>query len=152
MITFREVKTLAQLETHMELFHEGFVAMEKKHKVFETDWDGFVKTLVGVINTVPRNGIVVALYDGEPVGYGVAFDDTPPYAIRQVLLLWALYVRSGFSKIVAPELVEHACALARAQGYDEIKAFNSRFGGASFRFFEHILGMRRNKIQFTKTL
>lgn len=152
MITYETVDTLERLEHFMGLFYEGFEAMERKFKVFEMGWEGFVKTLVGVINTSPRNGIVVVSVDGEAVGYGVGFDDTPAYSDTQILLLWALYVRSSHSKHIAPLLFEHACELARAQGYDEVKAFNSRFSGASFRFFEELLGMRRQRIQFNKKL
>ena len=85
MITFVRVTTLQQLQFYMELFREGFDAMEKHGKVFEAEWDGFVKTLIGVLNTYPENGIVVVEEDGVAQGYGLAFDDTPPYAKKKVL-------------------------------------------------------------------
>lgn len=148
MINFRLVRTLEELTVLMPLFLEGFYAMNKKQKVFEVDKEGFIKTLVGVLNTTPKNGIVVAFDGVEPVGYGVGFDDTPTYGVKRELLLWALYVKSGHSKVVAPLLFQHGIELAKLQGYEKLKAFNSRFSGASFRFFEQLLGMRRSKIQF----
>lgn len=152
MIEFLRITKLEELHACMGLIHEGFVAMEKHGKAFETEWEGFVKTLVGVLNTYPENGICVVCEDDVPVGYGVGFDDTPLYSTKRVMLLWALYVKPKFSKRLAPLLFEHACKVARELGYDEVKAFNGRFSGASFRFFENVLGMHRNKIQFTKTL
>jgi hypothetical protein len=152
MITFQDITTLSELEEYMPLFYEGYVAMSTKHKAFELDWDGFVKTMVGVINTVPKNGITVVLMDGVAVGYGVGFDDTPAYSLKQIMLLWALYVKPGYSKIVAPELCKYAFEYAKQQGYDEVKAFNNRFSGASFRFFEQLLGMHRSNVVFSKKL
>lgn len=152
MTTFARVSSLLQLQSYMGLFREGFDAMEKHGKVFETEWGGFVQTLVGVLNTYPENGIVVVEEDGQAVGYGVGFDDTPPYASKKVLLLWALYVKPSHSKVLAPQLFEHACELGRDLGYDMVTAFNGRFSGASFRFFEQTLGMRRKTVKFTKDL
>jgi hypothetical protein len=152
MIIVKDVTTLEELEEFMPLFWEGYVAMSTKHKAFELDWEGFVKTMVGVINTVPRNGIAVVFMDDEAVGYGVGFDDTPAYSLRQIMLLWALYVKPGYSKIAAPVLCQYAFEYAKQQGYDEVKAFNNRFSGASFRFFEQILGMHRSNVMFSKKL
>jgi hypothetical protein len=152
MISIRLVSTLEELTVLMPFFLEGFYAMEHRQKVFEVDKDGFIKTLVGVLNTTPKNGILVAFDGIDPVGYGVAFDDTPAYGLKKELLLWALYVKPQHSKFVAPMLFQAAEEGARERGYDKMKAFNSRFSGASYRFFEQLLGMRRNKIQFTKDL
>lgn len=152
MIEFKLLTELSELEELIEFFAEGFAAMEKRRKVFEMGWEGFVRTLVGVLNSTPHNGIVVVYENGVPKGYGVAYDNTPEFADRKILLLWALYVRPEVSKVLAPLLFSHACELAKQQGYDEVIAFNSRFSGASFRFFEKELGMHRNRIQFSKSL
>lgn len=122
--------------------------MNKKTKVFDVDQEGFVKTLVGVLNTTPQNGILVAFDEDEPVGYTVAFDDSPTYGKVKEVLVWALYVKPRWSKVVAPMIMNRGVELARAQGYQRMKAFNSRFSGASFKFFEQLLGMRRSRIQF----
>lgn len=152
MITLKLVKTLEELVELTPLFLEGYYAMNKKKKVFEMGPEGFIKTLIGILNTTPQNGIVVA-YDGElAIGYGAAFDDTPMWADKKELLLWALYVNPAYKGYVVSALFEESARLAREQGYGVMKAFNARFTGGMYRLFEHKLGMRRHRIQFNYNL
>lgn len=152
MITIVPVQTLEQLTVLVPLFLEGYHAMNKRKKVFEVDQDGFIKTLIGILNTTPKNGLFVALDGDVPVGYGAAFDDTPAFATRKELLLWALYVRPQYPGLVVVQLFEAAKQAAKEQGYEVMKAFNSRFTGGMYRLFEDKLGMRRNRIQFNYDL
>ena len=152
MITFKEVTTLEELTLLVPLFVEGYRAMSKKGKVFGCDQDGFLKTLIGILNMVPRDGITVVLVDGEPVGYGAAYDDTPPFADHKVLLLWALYVKPKYSGDVVLQLFNEAKRFAKVRGYAEMTAFNSRFNGGAIRLFENKLGMTRKRIQFNINL
>jgi hypothetical protein len=152
MIIIKEVTDIEQLTILMPLFIEGYHAMNKKKKVFEVDETGFVRTLVGVLNTQPSSGILVAFDDFTPVGYGVAFDETPAFATKRELLLWALYVKPAYPGTLVIQLFDAAKLLAAQQGYEVLKAFNSRFTGGMFRLFEGKLGMRRNRIQFNYNL
>ena len=152
MIKIVPVTTLEQLVEVTPLLIEGYHAMNKKRKVFEVDVDGFVKTLIGILNTTPKNGIFVALDGEEAVGYGAAFDDTPAFAPRKELLLWALYVKPKYPGLVVVQLFEAAKQKAKEEGYEVMKAFNSRFTGGMYRLFEDKLGMRRNRIQFNYNL
>ena len=152
MITIKPVENLEQMVQCTPLFLEGYRAMNKKRKVFEVDEDGFIKTLLNILNTQPDNGILVAFDDGEPVGYGAAFEETPAFAKRRELLLWALYVKPQYPGTVVTMLFEEAKQVAREQGYQVLKAFNSRFTGGMYRLFEDKLGMRRNRIQFNYNL
>jgi hypothetical protein len=152
MITIEPVLSLEQLVEATPLLIEGYHAMNKKRKVFEVDVDGFVKTLVGILNTTPKNGILLVKDENEVIGYGAAFDDTPAFATRKELLLWALYVRSNYPGTVVVQLFEAAKQNAKNQGYEVMKAFNSRFTGGMYRLFEDKLGMRRNRIQFNYDL
>lgn len=152
MIEIRLIKTLEEFQVLMPLFIEGYHEMNRKQLVFDVDLDGYVDTLIGVLNTVPKNVIGVAFDDGMPVGFGVGFDDTPSFCKSRHLLLWALYVRRSHSKAVGPMLVRAAENWGKAMGYSVMHAFNARFSGASFNFFEKILGFRRSKIKFTKQL
>ena len=84
------VTTMAQLQTYMPFFREGYDKMCNKCNA-KFSLDAFVKTLVGVLNTTPKNGIIVAETDsGELLGYGVAFEDTPAFENKRRLLLYAL--------------------------------------------------------------
>ena len=152
MITIEKVTTLEQLTILAPLFIEGYQAMNKRKKVFEVDQEGFLKTLIGILNTSPKNGIYVALDDDVPVGYGAAFDDTPAFAVKKELLLWALYVRPQYPGTVVAMLFDAAKTGAKEQGYEIMKAFNARFTGGMYRLFEDKLGMRRNRIQFNYNL
>ena len=152
MITIAPVENLEQLTVLVPLFLEGYHAMNRKKKVFEVDEEGFVKTLIGILNTKPENGIFVAFDDGEPVGYGAAFNDTPDFARHRELVLWALYVKPTYPGVVVKELFDAAVTEARHQGYTVMKAFNSRFTGGMYRLFEDKLGMRRNRVQFNYEL
>ena len=152
MITFKEVTTLEELTVLVPLFVEGYRAMSKKGKVFGCDQEGFLKTLIGVLNMVPRDGITVVYCDGVPIGYGVAYDDTPPFAEKKELLLWALYVQPKYSGDVVLELFNEAKKFATARGYEIMKAFNARFNGGAIRLFENKLGMTRKRIQFNINL
>lgn len=146
---YERIFTLEQLVPLMPLFLEGFEAMNKRRKVFEVDADGFVKTLIGILNIPERNGIVVAFDDdGTAVGYGAAFDETPAYAAKRELLLWALYVRPQYPGVVVKGLFDKAKELAAQNGYQVMKAFNARFSGGMYRLFEDRLGMRRHRVQF----
>lgn len=152
MITVEPVTTLEELVACTPLLIEGYHAMNKKKKVFEVDQDGFIKTILGILNTQPENGIFVARDNGEPVGYGAAFNETPAFALKKELLLWALYVRPQYPGTVVVMLFEAAKQKAREQGYQVMKAFNSRLSGGMYRLFEDKLGMRRNRIQFNYDL
>jgi GNAT superfamily N-acetyltransferase len=152
MISVNTLETLEELQECMPLFMEGFRAMNKRNKAFECDETGFVKTLVGILGSTPRNGIIVVYDDDEPIGYGAAFDDTPQYCEERCLLLWALYVRPEYSKRCSKVLFSAAEAHAKAQGYKRLKAYNGRLNGSSLNFFERVLGMRRLRMEFTKQL
>jgi hypothetical protein len=152
MITIHPITTLDELITLMPFFMEGYHAMNRKQKVFDIDKEAFTKVLIGVLNTVPENGILVAFDGINPVGYGVAYNDTPTYSEEKHLLLYALYARPEFSRSVAPMIVSAAEVMAKQQGYTKMQAFNSRFSGASLRLFEKVFGMRRSRIQFTKEI
>lgn len=152
MIGIKEVKSLDELQRHMPLFLQGFREMNKRKKAFDCDEQGFIKTLVGVLGSGPENGIMLAVAGDEAVGYGVAFEDTPPYCDEKHLLLWALYCKPDYSKLGSKILFQAAETWAASYGFDVLRAYNGRLNGSSFRFFEHILGMRRNKIEFIKKL
>jgi hypothetical protein len=136
----------------MPLFLEGFREMNKRHKAFDCDEQGFIKTLVGVLGTGPKNVIGLVLSDGIAVGYGVGFDDTPTYCDKRHFLFWALYVKPEWSKLASKVLFEAGERYAKKQGYHVLRANNGRFNGSSFKFFEKVLGMRRNRIEFTKQI
>ena len=152
MITLKTVETLIELQRFMPLFLEGFREMNKREKAFDCDETGFVKTLIGVLGTPEKNAIVVALSDDQAVGYGVAFEDTPTYCEVRHWLLWGLYVKPDFSRLVTPLLLAEAERQAKLLGYSVLKAYNGRLNGSSINFFERILGMRRHRIEFTKQL
>jgi hypothetical protein len=152
MITVKRVETLAELQWLMPLFMEGFRAMNKRKKAFDCDEQGFIKTLVGVLGTGPDNGILVSYSDELPVGYGVAFEDTPTYCEEKHLLLWALYIKVEYSKLVTPALFGETERLAKELGYKHLRAYNGRLNGSSINFFERVLGMRRHRIEFTKPI
>lgn len=146
------VTTLEELTVLVPFFIEGYHAMNRKGKVFEMDVEGFVKTLIGVLNTPERN-VIGVVKDGEAlVGYGVAFDDTPPFAEMKELLMWATYVRPQYGGHVIVMIVEGAKDFARRHGYGMVKAYNSRFTGGMYRLFEHKLGMKRRRVQFNTIL
>ncbi len=148
IVITKRVETLDEMMELMPLFMEGYDAMNKKRKVFEVDEEGFKKTLLGVLNTQPENGILVLWVDGVPVGYGVGFNDTPAFAKHRELLLWALYVRPTYRGDMVEKLFADAKLEAKAQGYKVLKAFNSRFTGGMYRLFETKLGMKRHRVQF----
>lgn len=152
MITLKTVETLEELTLLTPLFIEGYNAMNKKRKVFEMGPEGFITTLIGILNTTPKNGIVVAFDEDQPIGYGAAFEDTPPNAEKRELLLWALYVRPQYKGDVVKQLFDEAKRLAAVQGYKVLKAFNARFTGGMYRLFEGKLGMRRHRVQFNLNL
>jgi hypothetical protein len=152
MITIKEVTDIEQLTLLMPLFIEGYHAMNKKKKVFEVDQDGFVKTLIGILNTFPTNNICVVFDDGVPIGYAAAFENTPTFAMKREMLLWALYVKPQYKGNVVVLLFEEAKRIGVEQGFDILTSFNSRFTGGMFRLFEGKLGMRRNRIQFNYNL
>lgn len=152
MITTKRVVLIDEFIELMPLFVEGYYAMNRKKKVFEVDLEGYKKTLLGVLNSQPQNGILVVYQDDQAVGFGVGFDETPSYAQHREMLLWALYVQPQFRGEVVVRLFEDACTEARQLGYSVLKAFNSRFTGGMYRFFEQKLGMRRNRILFNYNL
>lgn len=153
MISYRLVETLEELQRLMPLFLEGFRAMNKRQKAFECDETGFIKTLVRVLGMREEDGgILVAEVDGSVVGYGVAFDGTPIYCEERILLLWGLYVKPEWSKLVTKPMFEHMEGLAEERGFVTLRAFNGRLNGSSINFFERVLGMRRHKIEFTKQI
>lgn len=149
---YERVTDLESLATIAPLLHEGFLAMNKKRKVFEVDWAGFMQTLVGVVNTTPKNGILVVFDGATPIGYGVGFDDTPAFALQKELLLWALYVKPEYRGDVVVELFSKAKQWAKEQGYQVMKAYNARFTGGMYRLFEGKLGMHRHRVQFNISL
>lgn len=152
MIRTKLVESLDELMSLMPLFLDGYAAMNKKKKVFEVDIEGYTKTLVGVLNTAPKNSILVLYVDNEAVGFGVGFDETPAFAKQQEMLLWALYVKPEFRGDLVVRLFEDGVQVAKANGYSVLKAYNSRFTGGMYRFFEQKLGMRRNRVQFNYNL
>ncbi len=152
MIDVRPVESLQELQFLMPLFMEGYVGMNKKYAAFECGETGFVKTLVGILGTSPENGILVAWDGVDAVGYGAAMNDTPPYCDGKQLLLWALYVKPAYSKLATKPLFEAAEAMAKEQGYVRLRAYNGRFNGSSFNFFERVLGMRRLRVEFVKNI
>lgn len=152
MITLEVVKDLGQLQRNMPLFLKGYREMMKRHKAFDCDEQGFIKTLVGVLGSGPKNVISLAIADKVPVGYGVAFEDTPPYCDQRHLLLWALYVEPAYSKLAGVALFDGAENFAKSSGYDVLRAYNGRLNGSSIKFFERLLGMRRNRLEFIKQL
>lgn len=151
--TLRRLQTLDELQQFMPFFLDGFETLRGRHKLnMEVDREGFVKTLIGVINSYPRNGIIVAVdSDDNPIAFGVAFDDTPRFSAVRVLLLWAIYSRAK-SRRVAVELFNEAEDWAREQGYERLVAYSTRFSGAAFRFFEKDFGMRRSRVYYSKDL
>ena len=152
MIDIQLIETLDELQLVMPLFLEGYREMNKRYLAFDCDEQGFVKTLIGILGTTPKNGILVA-WDGiEPVGYGAAMEDTPPYCEARQLLLWAIYVKPQYSKLVTKPLFAAAEEMARQQGYASLRAYNGRFNGSSFNFFERVLGMRRLRVEFKKLI
>jgi hypothetical protein len=152
MIEIRDITTLTELQVLMPFFIEGYLEMNKRKQVFDIDQAGFVDTLIGVLNTVPRNVIGVA-FDGDvPVGYGIAYEDTPSFCKERHLLMWALYAKRSHSKHVGPMIYKACENWAKASGYHYVHAFSSRFNGAAYHFFEQGLGMRRARIQFTKEI
>lgn len=152
MIELRLITNLEQLTVMVPLFLEGFHAMNKRKKVFEVDQDGFVKTLIGILNTSPTNNICVAFDDGVPIGYAAAFENTPTFAMKREMLLWALYVKPQYKGNVVVQLFEEAKRIGVEQGFDILTSFNSRFTGGMYRLFEGKLGMKRNRIQFNYNL
>lgn len=157
MIEIRLITTLDQFASVVPLFKEGYHEMNRKEQVFSVSEDGFLNTLLGILNTtqpnkVPSNGIAVAFDGDEPVGFGAGMEDTPPYCEERHFLLWALYAKRGKSSTVASMLFRTAEAFAKVHGYRRLIAYNARFSGASYRFFEGKCGMRRAKIQFTKEI
>ena len=152
MTKIRIIETVEELTAVMPFLIQGFHQMNKKQAVFYVDQIGFVDTLIGVLNTYPTNIIAVAFDEGLPVGYGVAFEDTPAFAKEKHLLLWALYAVVSHSKHVAPMLYTYAENWAKVNGYRYMHGFNARFTGSSFKFFEQTLGMRRAQVKFTKKL
>jgi hypothetical protein len=68
------------------------------------------------------------------------------------LLLWALYAKPEYSKLVTKELFTAAEAMAKRLGYDVLRAFNGRLNGSSINFFERVLQMKRHRIEFTKQI
>lgn len=152
MITYRFIYDLEDLVNLTPLFIEGYAAMNRKKKVFEVDQEGFIKTLIGVLNTTHENAILVAFDEETPIGYAVGFNDTPAFATSKELLMWALYVKPQYRGDVVVGLFQTGVEFARKKGYSAMKAFNARFTGSVFRLFENKLGMRRHRIQFIYTL
>ena len=56
------VTKIAQMQNYMTFFREGNDKMCNKCNA-KFSLDAFVKTLVGVLNTTPKNGIIVAETD-----------------------------------------------------------------------------------------
>ena len=153
MIIVRPIKTFPELQRLMPLFLEGFREMNKRHKAFDCDEEGFVKTLAWVLGGDTDKNVIGIAWDGNtPVGYGVGFDDTPIYSKRKHFLLWALYVKPAWSKLAGKELFDGAETFAASNGYDVLRANNGRLNGSAIKFFEKVLEMRRNRLEFTKQL
>lgn len=152
MKTIKYITNLDDFVSNVELFKEGYRKMNKKGKVFEMNEEGYLKILLGIMNTSPKNGLAVVEVDGAAVGFGACYEDTPDFALERELLLWALYVKPQFSGEVLVYLFDEAVALAKRQGFRVIKSFNSRFSGAMYRLFEDKLGMKRHRVQFNKNI
>lgn len=150
MIELGIVESYEEFQQLMPLFLKGYREMNKRNKAFDCDEEGFIKVLAWVLGTGPRNGILVAYVEGEAVGYGVGYDSSPLYAMEKQYLLWALYCKPEWSKLVVKVLLNGAEAHAKAEGYKVLKAYNGRLNGSSFNFFEKVLGFRRNKMEFIK--
>lgn len=151
-ITTQSITEFEDLVKIMPLVLEGYHAMSKRKKVFDVDEEGFVSVMIGIINTAPRNGLVVVKIDDVPVGYGAAYDVTQQFAKKKTLLLYALYVRPNFGKGAVKALFDEAEKMAKEQGYSYLIAQSARFNGAAYRLFEQRFGMRRDQILFRKEL
>lgn len=146
------VTEYGELEVLMPLFMQGFREMKKRQRFDRITEDGFVKTLLGVLGSQERNGIMVAFDERGPKGFGVALDDSGEFDDFKSLLLWSIYVIPGSGKGVAKGLYEAAERWAKERDYRFLDACNSRFTGSSFKFFEELFGMRRAQVIFTKEI
>lgn len=146
------VKTYEDLQKYMPFFMEGYEQMVRKSNA-KFSRDGFVKTLVGVLNSYPQNGILVAESDaGELLGYGVGFGDSPMYEEKKGFLLYALYSRS-YPGMKVPETLLEACEQhAKEQGFDYLHAHSGRMSGSQISFHTNRLKMQKTAIYFIKEI
>ena len=151
-VEIRLVKDFLELAEVMPLVLEGYEQMNKRHKVFNVNPEQYAKELIRIVSAPEGNGVVVVWVNDEPVGYGVAKDNTDFFSSKRELLLYALYVKPVFSKLYSKPLFQYAEELAVVNGYDIMIAYNSRFSGACYRLFERVFGMRRQMIRFSKQL
>jgi len=137
----------------MPFLLEGYEAIQSKYKNLEVDRAGFVKTVFGVLNSYPKNGILYASDErnGNLLGYTIGFDNTPHFSEQKIMLVWALYCK-GFNPKVSLALLRDGTEWAKEQGYTKFVAYSSRFSGAGFNFFENKMGLRRAKILYTKDI
>ena len=152
MTTIRPITSLPELTVLMPLFIEGYHAMCKRKNAFDVDLNGFVNTLVKVFNDYPDSQIIVLFDDDMPVGYSVGMDDTTSFGLQREMLVWALYVKPQYKGSAVVELFNYGMVEAKRLGYGTLKAFNSRFTGGMFRFYENKLGMKRHRTQFNITI
>lgn len=151
-VVIRSITTYEELLVLMPLFMKGYEAMVKRSRFERTSKDAFVKTLLGVLGSQDRNGIMVAFDGLSPVGYGVAIDSTDEFDEHKSLLLWSLYILPRSGKGVTKSLFGAAQDWAKEKGYKYLDACNSRFTGSAYKFFEEGFGMRRAYVTFTKEI
>jgi len=151
-VEIKRVSSLEELIQVMPLAVEGFDAMNKRYKAFNLSREEYTKELIWVVGHGPKNGMLVVWVDGEPVGYGVARDNTDRFSGVKQLLLFALYVKPKHSRRCTKPLFEAAEELAKENGYEELVAYNGRFSGAGFRLFEKVFGMKRQMTRFNKAI
>lgn len=150
-----EIHEILDLTTFMELvplFREGFQEMNRNKKVFSVDEEGFLNTLIGILNTCEKNGILVAYDDGKPIGFGAGYECTPAFCKERHLLLWALYAQRSSSGSASKMLFQAAEFWAKARGYHKLIAYNHRFSGAALKLFRDRFGMFQKQIRFEKDL
>jgi GNAT superfamily N-acetyltransferase len=131
---------------------EGYKEMVKKSTA-KASPDAFVKVLIGVVHSFPKNGILIAQSDeGELLGYGVGFEDNPVYENKKGFLLYALYSRSYAGMKVPEALLEECEKHAKEQGFNYLHALSGRFSGSAISFYTERLKMQKTAIYYTKEI
>lgn len=147
----QELKTAEDLAKHWEFFRKGLQEMSDPRRAnLSIPEDEFYKVCLQNLSS-GHVLLVRSNVNGKPAGYGIAFENTPPWTSQRVFLVYAVYV-PGDDPTLSVEMLAYCEGLARTEGIDVIETWARRINGAAFRYYEKKHKFKRNALVFRKQL
>lgn len=148
-----QITDLDELHQWINLIQRSHVAISKPRGAnAQIPYEGYIATIFQCLKAWPEGGIFGAVNEsGQQLGFTVVLNHSERYSNRKTLLAYTVYT-TGEDPATIRELVKFVEDKARDAGYTEVEAHSGRFSGATRKWFDKVLKMKRHKIVYKKDL